>query len=98
MPATTRERDADDLSEITLTLLEKGDEKIVWCALLSTDVVAEVVAERQRNRVTALKASLLALALRFAPRDVVCAAMDDLYCADDDTPGLRLVRVGGDDA
>jgi hypothetical protein len=90
MSATT----TGELAELTLTLLDKGDEKIMWAAFASTDLVAEVIPEEQRNRVVALKAAVMALALRFAPGDVVRAAFDDLY-GDDDEPVLSLIQGGG---
>jgi hypothetical protein len=46
------------------------------------------------NCIAALKASVFALAFRFAPRDVLLEEFDKLY--GDDAPALTLIERGRD--
>jgi hypothetical protein len=94
--ATSTEPFEADACEMTLALLEAPEREAIWAAFVSGDLALSAATDRhQKNCIQAARASILALAIRFAPTELVRDVFDELY---GDEPGMLTLIQGGRDA
>jgi hypothetical protein len=92
--STTGEPDVPDVAGMALTLLGKPDHDVIFTVFGSVDLAIFQAGEDDcglRRQLDAVKASTLALMVRFAPASVVSEVMLEMYGHE-----LTLVRGGLD--